>query len=220
MTLMLLMLMLLLMLLLLMLLMLLLLMMMMMLMTMMMMPQQQPRPLDTRAALPSASPKSTQSPQFSAHKTPSASAEQIALPRSLMSAGARKHKAHKAWCEIAISAFDPLQSVHASDDHGQLRRLGEGTIELPAAAGDAVAWIRQAATARLSSGCAVTMEPNAGVDLMHMLQVHRNLLNPNRKPLPCSITPPSSTPPPPPFAVASLRRRAHRPSPHTIHVSL
>ena len=97
-----------------------------------------------------------------------------------MATGARRHK---AWCEIAISSFDPAHSVHAGFDNRQPHDPSFETIELHAVASDAAGWMRKTASARLSSGCAVMMESEAraDVDLMHMLQVHLDFKNPNRK---------------------------------------
>ncbi len=77
----------------------------------------------------------------------------------------------RGYSEIAISPFDPAQLVHASgsDRNAQSRDL----VMLPSPASNAE-WIRQTASVRLSSGCAVTvaLESTSAVPLMHMLQVN------------------------------------------------
>ena len=77
----------------------------------------------------------------------------------------------KGYCEIAISPFDHAQLVHARGDG---RPSQSHVVMLPSPAGNPN-WIRQTASVRLSSGCAVIVAPEetSGVPLMHMLQVVR-----------------------------------------------
>lgn len=89
----------------------------------------------------------------------------------------------RGYSEIAISPFDPAQLVHASgsDRNAQSRDL----VILPSPASNAE-WIRQTASVRLSSGCAVTvaLESTSAVPLMHMLQVNLILFFINAYPSP------------------------------------
>jgi hypothetical protein len=74
------------------------------------------------------------------------------------------------YSEIAISPFNPDQLVHASDSHCMVQRNDVVTLASPE---QNPGWLRQTASVRLSSGCAVVMEreDSSQVELMHMLQV-------------------------------------------------
>jgi hypothetical protein len=114
----------------------------------------------------------------------------------------------KGYCEIAISPFDHAQLVHARGDG---RSSQSHVVMLPSPAGNPN-WIRQTASVRLSSGCAVIVAPEeiSGVPLMHMLQVIQICV--------CYLTIiiPSHSVMSLPLAVASLRRRSNRPRSHPI----
>jgi hypothetical protein len=84
----------------------------------------------------------------------------------------------KGFCEIAVSPFDPAQLVHGGGDDKRAANHDElilpSSVSLPTPPESNTDWIRQTASVRLSSGCAVVVAPESGVPLMHILQVHLN----------------------------------------------
>ena len=102
----------------------------------------------------------------------------------------------KGFCEIAVSPFDPAHLVHTGGDDRRAPNHDELILgALPPTLGSNAEWIGQTASVRLSSGCAVIVAPEAGVPLMHMLQVCLNdiscsmyvlLISHHPSPLPCA----------------------------------
>ena len=76
------------------------------------------------------------------------------------------------YSEIAVSPFNAEHLVHVSD--GDRMVQPHDVVVLASPSDNPVGWLRQTASVRLSSGCAVIMEHEepSQVDLMHMLQVN------------------------------------------------